>query len=168
MIRLVRASSPFCLFSFALLTVCLAGCGGGGGGRPAPTTKQATVSGSVVNNGTPIKTDSSVVFFCTEAGATLAGKIDALGKFNLGAADPAIGIPVGRYQVMVRPPEPKSVQTTSADYAKMMQGGSNPTAAAATPSDIPQPFLALDTTPLILEVKEGPNTFDIDLAKIGN
>lgn len=147
---------------FSLATGCSTG-------PAAPTTKQATVSGSVSKDGKPIKLDSAVTFFCADAGATLGGKIDALGKFSLTPADPSIGIPVGRYKVMVRPPEPPPAAVGTKDYEKaMMQGGATVAPPAPAASEIPQPFQALDSTPLVLEVKEGANTFDIDLAKISS
>lgn len=53
-------------------------------------------------------------------------------------------------------------------YSNAMKSGG----AAAKPgsgnssSPIPKQFQSLQTTKLILEVKPGPNTFNIDLAKI--
>ncbi len=139
-------------------------------GTPAPTGEQASVTGSVMLDGKPVALDSSVVFFCQDKDATASGKVDSLGKFSLKAARPAVGIPVGRYVVMVRPPE-KPMSTSAAagpsspDYQKaMMQGGD---AKPPTSTDIPEAFLSLDTSKLALELKAGPNTFDIDLAKVG-
>ncbi|MGE5192860.1 MAG: hypothetical protein ACM3U2_10180, partial [Deltaproteobacteria bacterium] len=102
---------------------------------------------------------------------TAAGTIDSLGKFSLKEADPSIGIPAGRYQVLIRPPEPPPVTTGSAEYEKMMTGGKPadmtqvPKAEQLAP-DIPSKFYAFATSGLEVEVKAGPNTFDFDLVKL--
>lgn len=131
----------------------------------------ATISGSLSNDGKPISADSDVVFYCSEKGATAAGKLDVLGKFSLKEADPFIGIPPGRYVVSIRPPAPPAVQVGTDDYKKMMSQGVNPAGGVAPkisqrPSDIPERFYDPSTSKLALEVKAGPNNFDIDLAKI--
>jgi len=93
------------------------------------------------------------------------GKVDALGKFSLTAADPTIGIPAGRYAVTVRAPEKPPEPVGSEAYkAKMMQGGGM--AAPAKSGDIPENVQSMTSTPIKLEVKAGANTFDIDLAKL--
>lgn len=130
----------------------------------------ATITGSVSNNGKAITTDSDVVFYCTEKSATASGKVDSLGKFSLTGADPHVGIPAGRYVVTLSPPPPPAVQMGTEDYKKMMSAGMGSggvTKAALKPSDIPERFRDPTTSKLLLEVKAGPNNFDIDLAKIG-
>jgi hypothetical protein len=151
----------------ALLGVAVFASGCGGDGRSTPKGPQATISGSVTNNGKPITRESNVVFYCPEASATAAGKIDALGKFNLKAADSAIGLPAGRYQVMVRPPEEPPAQVGTDAYQKMMMSGGTTTKVEKA-SDIPTKFQAFDTSELVLEVKAGENNFDLDLAKLGS
>lgn len=130
--------------------------------------EQATVSGTVKNDGKPISVDSNVVFYCDAASATAAGKIDALGNFSLTAADKAVGIPAGRYKVMVRPPEEAPVQATDSDAYKqmMLKGGAATEKPQPKDSDIPGKFQTFESSGLVLEVKAGPNTFDIDLAKL--
>jgi len=120
----------------------------------------------VTKEGKPITLDSSIVFFCPESAATVGGKIDALGKFSLKASDPAIGIPPGRYQVMIRPPEaPKPAVGTDA-YKNMMMGTGSTEKKEETVGEIPSKFQAFDTSEIVYEVKAGPNTYDIDLAKL--
>ncbi len=152
-----------------MMTTVSNGCGGG---KPKPdASAMATISGSVTNNGKPVTQNSSIVFSCSEKGATAAGTIDSLGKFSLKEADPSIGIPAGRYQVLIRPPEPPPVTTGSAEYEKMMKGGMPaditqvPKAEQLAP-DIPSQFYTFATSGLEVEVKPGPNTFDFDLAKL--
>jgi hypothetical protein len=158
-------------FTTGVIAACcclaISGCGGGSGTRPAAAGPQGTISGSVTKEGKPVTRDSTITFFCPEAAATLGGKIDSLGKFSLRPADPAIGIPPGRYQVMIRPPAPPAPQVGTDAYKSMMMGGDGSVdKKPAPPSDIPDKFQALDTSEITLEVKAGPNTFDIDLAKL--
>lgn len=157
------------LGTFAAL-VCAGLVGGCGPAEKTPKpAEQATISGSVTVDGTKkVATDTEVEFFCTEKGATLLGRVDALGKFSLRATDKSVGVPAGRYQVMIRPPAPVAAaapQGNSEDYKKMMMQG----AAAAPPkteSDIPLKFHSQNTSKLFLEAKAGPNTFDLDLSKL--
>lgn len=147
-----------------LLASLLAGCGKG---KPTPQGDQAQISGSVSLDGKPIPVDSSVIFYCKEKAATAAGKVDSLGNYSLTGGDPAKGIPVGRYVVTVRPPEAAPVTTDSSDYnARMMSGGAAAKPKAAATGGIPTAFLTMDTSPIVVEVKAGPNTFELPLDKL--
>lgn len=130
-----------------------------------PVGEQAKISGSVMNDGKPLPANCEVVFFNKDKNATLGAKLDATGKFSLAVADPKIGIPVGRYQVAIRPPATPTVQPSSADYAKMMQsGGAKPEDKSA--SVISEKFHAFETSKLEFDVKAGPNEFNMDLSKL--
>ncbi|MDB5390076.1 MAG: hypothetical protein JWM11_5722 [Planctomycetaceae bacterium] len=154
-----------CLTCMTLVGACLMFSGCGGGAVRTPSKEQATISGSLSNAGKSISVDSLVTFESTEKSSMASGKVDALGKFNLKAADPTVGIPPGRYSVTVTPPAGEPAKVGTDDYkAKMMQGGM--AAAQKKPSDIPDNFQSMSTTPLKLEVKQGQNTFDIDFAKL--
>jgi hypothetical protein len=152
--------------SVCLLTVLtLSGCGG----DPKPTTDQAAVSGTLLFDGKPVTAESSVVFYNEDAGATAAGKVDSLGKFQLKGTIPSIGIPIGRYKVMVSPPTTAVVDSNDmANYNAMMSGGGAKAAAKPkAPSDIPAEFLTLKSSTMSLELKAGENALgDIDLKKI--
>jgi hypothetical protein len=137
----------------------LVGCGG----SPTPKTAQAKVSGTITYDGSPIPLDSSVVFSCMDPSATAAGKVDSLGKYSLTGGDPSLGIPVGRYKVMIRPAIPPAPVMGTPEYSATMSGKVKP---AAAPKEIPTKFHALDTSGLVLEVKAGDNTFDFDLLKL--
>lgn len=148
--------------------VCLlTGCGGSTG----PVGPQAQVNGTVTNDGKPVTLNSQVVFYNAEKGLTLSGTLDSLGKYSLSAADPKLGVPVGRYDVKILPPAAPVVEMnqSSADYKKMMQAGG---AGAATTKpaddapDIPENFRDTKTSKLVFEIKEGANTFDLDLSKL--
>lgn len=142
----------------------LCGCGGGPKAKVPDPSQQATISGKVTLDGTaPAGLDTSVVFYCSEKGATAGGKLDALGSYSVKAADPSIGVPAGRYQVMVNPPAPPAVDMSSDDYKKkMMSGGAPP---EAPKSNIPEKFNAYATSNITLEIKPGANTIDLDLSK---
>jgi hypothetical protein len=143
----------------------LNGCGGGPPVKVPDASQQATISGKVTLDGTkPAGVDSSVVFYCPEKGATAGGKLDALGSYSVKAADASIGVPAGRYQVMVNPPSAPAVDMNSEEYKKkMMSGGGAP---EAPKSDIPAKFNSYTTSNIVLEIKPGPNTIDLDLSKL--
>lgn len=145
----------------------IVGCGGGSAGPKLDPGKQATISGSVSNDGKPLPVDCSVYFASKDTGTTAAGKLDSLGNFTATPPDPKQGLTAGRYAVMVRPPAasqtpPSPSDPTYKDF--MMKAGKAP--AATVDVGIPKSFLSLESTKLVLEVKPGPNTFVIDLAKI--
>lgn len=158
--RLVLLSICICLMG------CLSGCGGGPTG---PVGAQSQVNGTVTNDGKPVALNSQVIFFNKDKGLTLVGILDSLGKYSLTAGDPKLGVPAGRYEVSIAPPVAPIVEANaeSPEYQKMMMSGGTaapPTAPAA--SDIPEKFLDPKTSGLVFEVKEGPNTYDFDLAKL--
>lgn len=151
------------LLLFCASLVC--GCGDGGS-KTFDASQQATISGKVTLDGSkPAPLDSSITFYSAEKGANASGKVDALGSYSVKALDKVIGLPAGRYQVTVRPAEAPPAKVGTDDYKKsMMMGGSAP--KEAPKSDIPEKFYAMDKTPIVLEVKPGANTIDLDLSKL--
>jgi len=170
-----KASSSMARFNLGLLVVAglLAGCGESG-----PTTTQATVSGTVSIDGTPVEMDSAVTFFSENEGANAGGKVDSIGNYNLKAGDPKIGIPVGRYKVTVRPAAASIMTDTmgnvvgadSDQYKKMMGAPAavaRPKAGAkSNTSKIPEEFQNQNTTTIVIESSPGPNKLDFDLGKL--
>jgi hypothetical protein len=159
------------LARLALVSAAIVGFNGCSDGAPKPdASTMASISGSVMVDGKPVTKDSNIAFYCPDKGATAAGKIDALGKFSLTAADAKIGMPAGRYQVMIRPPDAPPVKIGTDDYKKMMMGGTTTGGMPQKPperaTDIPSKFHDYATSEVELEVKPGPNTFDLDLAKL--
>lgn len=147
---------------FSLLALgAVSGCAKG---DPAPTTPQASVSGTVTYDGVPVTLDANVVFFCQDAGATAAGKVDSLGKYSLTPAQKKLGIPAGRYQVGISPPLklPPPVGDTPEYKEFMLSQSKGPSA----PKDLPAKFHSYTQSGIVLEVKAGDNTFDFDLAKL--
>ena len=142
------------------LAIAAAGCGEREG---KPTDPQAKVSGTVTNNGENVTPDTSVVFFCKDKGATAAGMVDSLGKYNLRPGVGSIGIPAGRYQVMIRAPEPPAPALGTKEYEDFMSGNVKRPEAA---KDVPPQFGFFDSSGITLEVKSGENTFDFPLDKL--
>ena len=145
--------------------VIFSGCGPAA--KVPDASNQAQISGQVTLDGSkPVPLDSTIVFFNTEKSATVAGKVDALGNYSLRPADKSVGIPAGRFQVMVRPPDPPMVSMgQNTDYTKMM---SAPATMKKEPSktEIPVKFHAFDTSKIILEIQPGPNKIELDLSKL--
>ena len=153
------------MFSLALvllssLMLVAAGCGER---EQKPTDPQASVSGTITNNGANVTPKSSVVFFCKEKNATAAGLVDSLGKFSLKPGVSSIGIPAGRYQVMVRAPDPPAPALGTKEYEDFMSGKTKRPEPA---KDVPAVLGAFDTSGVSVEVKVGENNFDFDLAKL--
>ena len=96
--------------------------------------------------------------------ATGAAKVDLMGSYSIRPADKVIGLPAGRYQFTIRPPEAAPVQVGTDDYKKRMMGGGNAPPAEAK-SDIPAKFVSPDPKH-VLEIKAGANTIDLDLSKL--
>lgn len=147
------------LFAWLLL-LTLVGCGEK---EAKPTDPQASVSGSVTNNGANVTPDTSVVFFCKDKNAMAAGQVDSLGKFALRPGVGSIGIPAGRYQVMIRAPDPPAPALGTKEYEDFMSGKVKRPEPA---KDVPSILGAFDTSGISVEVKVGENTFDFDLAKL--
>ena len=154
-----------------IMVVCVVSIAAGCGGSTGPVGPQSQVSGTVTNDGKPVTLNSQIVFFNSEKGLTLSGVLDSLGKYTLSAADPKLGVPAGRYDVKIIPPVTPvvDVNQSSTDYSKMMQAGGATLASAASANlapDIPEKFRDTKTSKLVFEIKEGANTFDLDLSKL--
>jgi hypothetical protein len=147
-----------------LAALLLGGCGDD---AATPTTDQAEVTGTVTYEGKPVPVDTSVLFSCQDIAANAAGKVDSLGNYTLRAADSSVGIPVGRYKVIISPPSSAGAAPAigTPEYEQMMQQGGT-REAPPPPKEIPEEFMSPDTTPIVLELKAGPQTYDFDLAEL--
>ncbi len=152
--------APLIALLLSSLMLVTTGCGEA---EVKPTDPQATVTGSVTNNGANVTPESSVVFFCKEKNATAAGRVDTLGKFALKAGVGSVGIPEGKYQVMIRAPDLPHPAPGSKEYEDLMSGKKKRPEPA---KDVPAVFGAFDTSGISVDVKTGPNNFDFDLAKL--
>ena len=128
-----------------------------------PTDPQASISGTVTNNGVNVTPDTSVVFFCKEKNVMAAGQVDSLGKFALRGGVGSVGIPAGRYQVSFRAPDPPAPALGTKEYEDFMSGKTKRPEPA---KDVPAQLGAFDTSGITVEVKVGENKFDFDVVKL--
>ena len=104
-----RVASGLCIIS-ALFPAVFTAVGCGPSVKAPDPSKQATISGKITLDGSkPAPVDSSIVFYLTEKSTIVAGKLDVLGNYSAKPSEKATGIPAGRYQVMIRPPEPPAL-----------------------------------------------------------
>ncbi len=130
-----------------LLLVFHAGCGSGSG-------PMGTVTGKLTKGGEALS--GIAVSFVGDAGAS-SGVTDAMGVYKF--ADP---VPVGSYRVSLGSGGTAVVDTSGADYEKMMSGKKLPTAEPANKA-IDKKYLSTATSKLQYEVKVGENTIDIPI-----
>ena len=140
----------------------LSGCGGGGGrDYKIRADQQATITGTVKFGDKNVPVNAQVTFFNSEQGIAAVGFADESGKFTLKPAEKETGLPAGKYQVTITPPPPPPM--TEEQYKKMEAN------AMAMPDitykELPKKFYNSMTSGLVFDVKPGPNSFDIDLAK---
>lgn len=128
------------------------GCSGG------PTGPSGTVAGKVTLNGEAIPAGHTVAFISDSGSA--AATIGAGGSYTLMSGESA-QVPIGKYKVTIGLPSAGELST--AEYDKQMEAGGAATKAKAPESSIPTKYLVPGTSDLEFEVKEGGNTFDIDL-----
>jgi hypothetical protein len=131
-----------CVALLAVVYVALwcVGCGGETGPTMAPVTGKVTLDGEVVPAG-------SVVFYPENTEMPVSSAlIQPDGTFELAAGESGTGAVLGNHRVTVIPPDPISFGT-----AKQVK------------VDIPEKYRMPDTSGLTQEVKEGPNTVQIDL-----
>lgn len=132
--------------ALCLLFSLLPGCGGSGGKDVGPTGE---VEGTVTLDGDPL-TDGSVAFYDESTGNSGGGELGPGGTFKFD-----VPIPVGSYLVSFQPPPPP--QPDDKDSGML----------ARVESNIPAGYQAGETSNVIAEVKEGPNTFTFELKKSG-
>lgn len=134
-------------FAFCFSITLLVGCGGSG-----PT---GTVTGKVTKDGKPVAAQVSFIGDTSSA----SGVSDAsTGVYTLSSGD-SQGVLAGKYKIAVSEIS-SDVDTSGADYAAMMSGGST---AAKPSSTIPAKYHSFGTSGLECTVTEGANTVDIDL-----
>lgn len=149
MVRCVVGSLGLAFFS---------GCGDGYSG---PT---GTVAGSVMFNGNPVPTGSTVSFVSDE-GFVASGRVEDGGSYKLEIAGKGPNIPAATYKVMVSPPATGGVSGTDADYAKYMESvNPNDMGKVAKPAEaFPSKYVSTGTSDLEFPVNAGENTINVEL-----
>ncbi len=161
MVPKCSSESKLCFGLFSLcLSIVLVGCSES---EPGPTGPQASVGGTITYEEKPIPSGCSVVFFHPAESVTASGKTDDLGKYSLSPSVASAGIPPGKYQVMIRPPEVPQPVVGTKEYEDAMTGK---TKKPGPPKEVPVQFHAFITSRIDVEMKAGPNSFDFDLAKL--
>jgi hypothetical protein len=130
------------------------GCGPGGYSGPT-----GTVTGKVTLDGEPVP-QGCAVSFVSPAGFTASAKVGAGGSYTLLNVDKP-EIPVASYKVAVAQ---LAAEVSGADYDKYMSAGGGGEAKSA-PEAIPAKYQTAETSGLSFDVKQGPNTFNIELKK---
>ena len=128
------------------------GCSKGGYSGPI-----GTVTGKVTLDGKPAPQGCAVTFL-SEAGHTGSAKVGADGSYTVMNVDKP-EMPVGKYKVAVAQP---ASEMSGADYDKYMSAGGGGEAKTEK-ATIPAKFQNTETSELSFDVKEGPNTINIDL-----
>jgi hypothetical protein len=118
-----------------------------------------TVRGSLQYKGQSLAAGTAVVFRDLTAGYTCMGLTNPDGTFRLDSWNQG-NLPIGRYDAMIRPPEPVDPDTLDPDDLI-----NNPGLMESTrlKYDFPQKYSQLATSGLSFEVKEGENEYPIEL-----
>jgi hypothetical protein len=142
-----------CLVAVSALALVVSGCNRGHDYGPT-----GTVSGTLSYKGQPVAAGTAVVFMNMTAGHTCMGATDAQGNYTLDSWNDG-DMPVGTYDVMIRPSGPEMDANPAASDID------NPDAGPAEEIvfDFPKKYGALATSGLKFEVKEGANDIAIDL-----
>lgn len=148
-----RKSSLACA---ALLAIVALGCGGGekGDNKPLEVKKTVPARGIVKYQGNSVK-DAAVTFLPLDNKTVSArGTTDGVGSFILTTYNKDDGAPVGKYKVLI-----------SVNLAKEIEPGVlAPEPPGGFKSPIPTKYNNVNTTDILMEVKEGDNNdFTIEL-----
>jgi hypothetical protein len=152
-----RSQNKSCFLFAALVMFAAAGCLG----KAQPT---GTVSGKVTHKGNPVPA-GCLVTFVSDRGVAALGTVDASGRYQLMfAGKPAV--PALQYNVSVTYPGVVGPEMTDEDERKYMAGDPE-TIAKFTRKEpiapIPKKYADEFQSGLSFQIKEGANSFDIDL-----
>lgn len=119
-----------------------------------------TIAGRLTKSGTPLQARTHVIFMHPEKGYLAFGATDEEGRFTVTSWNDG-QMPTGRYGVMIQPPAAEYDSETASAEDVM----NNPEKYSVPPpqADFPARYRELSTSGLSYEVKQGANSFDIDL-----
>ncbi len=137
---------------------------GAGGAEPSGVMITATADHRIELNGKPVPAGCTVVFIHQEKTVPASGAVGADGSYS------ASQVLAGANKVSISPPA-KASAAAAADpsnpeaYKAMMMAKGTAGAKGGTEEKPPFPakYQSPETSGLTFTVKEGPNTFDIDL-----
>lgn len=143
------AKTVLCLNMTALI---LSGCGSDGVDYGPTGTVQGTVK---LDEKAPAE-KTQVTFLHPAEGYSATGYTDSEGKYKLTSWNSG-NLPAGDYKVFVMPPEPKKL--TPEEELERGPNDSDPE------PEFDEEFSDAETSGLTFTVKEGENTFDVELSK---
>ena len=124
-----------------LSAILLGGCG--------PSEKLGRIGGTVTFQGKPVS-KGMVLFSCIDKGVNMTAQLKEDGSYEIIMAKGA-GLPLGTYKVCVSPPP-------------VFHAIGKPAPAQPPPCpNIPPKYRNYNTSGLAVEVKDGENTFDIEM-----
>ncbi len=121
-----------------------------------PAGPTGTLTGKVTYNGAPAPAGSSISLMHDETGLSAVGLIEEGGVY-VAKMQGQPNILAGKYHVAVA--GPPAAEMSDDDMAAMYEGKAD----APTASAIPAKYADVDNNGLTFEVKEGENTYDVDL-----
>ena len=130
------------------------GCGEDTSRIEGPT---GAVQGKLEYQGEPVPEGTRITFFNAGSGVAASGVADATGHYSL-KAEEGDQIPVGSYVVTVAAPSP-TANMTPEEAMEASIAGEIPQESSALPAK----FQNSSTSGISRDVKEGPNTIDIEL-----
>ena len=152
----------------ALLVISALACGGCA--EPVDLGPTGTISGNLTYNGKPLAEGTQVVFMQRQRGFAGLGATDAEGNFTITLYRKSTGatseMPVGTYIVMVQPPSDPNAEMELADPSDVATPNEMSSANQKqlfVKTEFPMKYRQPSTSGITREVKEGPNTFEIDL-----
>jgi hypothetical protein len=127
-----------------------------------PPGPKGTVTGKVTYNGNPVPAGSTITFIHGGTSLPAMGQIGADGSFKL-MMQGGDQVPAGTYAVSVSPPPSAEIseETDMEAYKAIMEGGATAPKTPAGP--FPQKYQSAETSGVTFDVKEGANTFDLDM-----
>lgn len=140
--------------SITCLALCMAGCGGEDTGYSG---SMGTLTGKVTVGGNPAPAGCTVSIMSAEQGFVATASTGADGTYSMtwkGSGD----LPVGKYGVSVTGPAAQT-ETDPDKLMKMSQEGTLPEIKEVVPAK----YQTAKTSGLSVEIKEGPNTYDIPI-----
>jgi len=155
-----RAASLLAAAVFLGLCTLATGCGKSAG-------PSGTVSGKVTFDGQAV-TEGTVVFVSAQ-GRGASGSLDSQGAYTLRTVESGQKIPVGEYQVCVQPPppeptvDPSKVTKEEVDAAIAKRLPIPGTPVKKDYPNIPKKYQDQATSGWKLTIKEGPNTFNLEM-----
>lgn len=147
----------FVSLSLLVGTLLLSGCFSGSDSGPT-----GTVDGKLTNKGKTLSSDTKVVFMHTSSGVAAFGSTLEDGAYKIDSYNDG-NLPVGLYRVMIQPPASQLGAEDEEPSAEELLDNPNINKPKKTAAEFAFKYRQLSTSGLEYEVKEGENSFDIDL-----